>query len=588
MPQQTEPSANNALGLLLHPMLPRNQVITENTQILVGHPGLQPDIVITAPGRSPVVVEAEFMPAFTAEAEAKARLGLEVANTGRTIESSIALRYPGSVRNADVLADAISNASLSFCVWNENGARFPESGWLDGGVADLADLIRLVSVPQKAVDQAASALEAGINNAATLLDQVNETRQAITISIAGLLGMTNVPQTRRMACAIIANALVFHERIAGMHQNVKPLALVCGDSVPNPQNEVLAAWTAILDINYWPIFAIARDILQQLPSGDAAQILRRLRDTAQAVNATGVDNAHDLTGLIFQRLIADRKYLATFYTLPASAALLARLAVAKLEGVDWSDPEAIGSLRVADFACGTGALLSAVYDQIAARHERTGGDPAQLHRAMMEEVLYGCDVMPSAIHITGSTLSGVEPDIGFGSSRLYTMPYGRQSDGTVKIGSLELLRLDPLDTSDPTFECVHPVQHYAAQRGAAAFASKAMAGRRLGQETATAGMDYRPHGHTAINGASWAKFRELITKDAIIVSIEPTEALHFRTPECRMPVARKKNRDEKANHRARFVRCQAVPTDSSGNVARAILASWDLRRVEDGPLVLSY
>ena len=38
----------------------------------------------------------------------------------------------------------------------------------------------------------------------------------------------------------------------------------------------------------------------------------------------------DLTGRIFQRLIADRKYLATFYTLPASAALLARLAIDKL------------------------------------------------------------------------------------------------------------------------------------------------------------------------------------------------------------------------------------------------------------------
>ena len=71
-----------------------------------------------------------------------------------------------------------------------------------------------------------------------------------------------------------------------------------------------------------------------------------------------MENAHDLTGRIFQTLIADRKYLATFYTLPASAALLARLAVAKMEGVDWSDPkEAIGKLRIADFACGTGALL---------------------------------------------------------------------------------------------------------------------------------------------------------------------------------------------------------------------------------------
>ena len=140
-----------------------------------------------------------------------------------------------------------------------------------------------------------------------------------------------------------------------------------------------------------------------------------------------MDNAHDLTGRIFQRLIADRKYLATFYTLPASAALLARLAVAKMEGVDWSDPDAIGKLRVGDFACGTGALLSAVYDEIAARHERTGGNPTELHRAMMEEVLYGCDVMPSAIHITGSTLSGVEPSIGFGTSRLFLTPSRRNS-----------------------------------------------------------------------------------------------------------------------------------------------------------------
>ena len=67
-----------------------------------------------------------------------------------------------------------------------------------------------------------------------------------------------------------------------------------------------------------------------------------------------------------------------------------------MEGVDWSDAEAIGKLRIGDFACGTGALLSAVYEQVAARHERAGGDPAALHRVMMEEVLYGCDVMPSA------------------------------------------------------------------------------------------------------------------------------------------------------------------------------------------------
>ena len=477
MPRQTEPNANNALGGLLQDMLPRSQVRSENTQAISGRPGLRPDIIVTAPGRSPVVIEAEYMPARTVEPEATSRLGLEVAANGRIIEAAIALRYPDAIGDAHDLRAALSSARLGYCVFTEDGAesRFPDSGWLEGSVEDLADMVRLVSVPQRAVDRATTTLQEGIDGAARLLDELSETRSSITLAIARLLGMTNVPQTRRMACAIIANALVFHERIAGMHDEVKSLALVCGDGVDNPQGEVIAAWDDILDINYWAIFAIARDILQQLPSADAANILRRLRDTAQSVNATGVDNAHDLTGRIFQRLIADRKYLATFYTLPASAALLARLAVAKMcpepdegmEGVDWSSAEAIGNLRIGDFACGTGALLSAVYEQIAARHERAGGDAAALHRVMMEKVLYGCDVMPSAVHITGSTLSGVEPRVLFNNSRLYTMPYGRMKDDTVMIGSLELLQssnvLTLFNTSDPAMRTGSAGEETAAQ-----------------------------------------------------------------------------------------------------------------------------
>ena len=451
-------------------MLPRSSVRSEHTQTISGHPGLRPDILITAPDRAPVVVEAEYMPAHTVEVEARSRLGLEVASNGRPIEAVIALRYPEDIREAHDLHTALSSARLSYCVFTEGAEdlhRFPESGWLDGSIEDLADMVRLVSVPQRAVDRATTALQEGIDGAASLLDELNETSAGITTAIARLLGMTNVPQTRRMACAIIANALVFHERIAGMHEGVKPLAMVCGDGVDNPQGEVLAAWGDILKINYWAIFAIAKDILEQLPSGDAANILRRLRHTAQAVDATGVDNAHDLTGRIFQRLIADRKYLATFYTLPASAALLARLAVAKMEGVDWSDAGAIGRLRIGDFACGTGALLSAVYEQIAARHERAGGDAAALHKVMMEEVLYGCDVMPSAVHITGSTLSGMEPSVLFNSSHLYTMPYGRMADNSVMIGSLELLQssnvLTLFNTSDPAMRTGSAGEETAAQ-----------------------------------------------------------------------------------------------------------------------------
>ena len=457
MPNQIEPSVNNALGILLQAMLSRSHVRSENTQTIEGHPGMHPDILVTAPGSAPVVLEAEYLPALNAETEAKDRLGLVVAETGRPIEAAIALRYPEEIGEADDLAAALKDARLSYCVFTEalrGPDRFPESGWLVGSVEDLADLVRLASAPQRAVRAAADSIEQGIERVAKILDEMDESRHGINDGIAGLLGMTNVPQTRRMACAIIANALVFHNRIAGMHENVKPLNLVCGPGVSDPQRETLDAWTRILDINYWPIFAVGKDILAQLPANEAARILQTLQITAGEVSAAGVDNSHDLTGRVFQRLIADRKYLATFYTLPASAALLARLAVAKMGGVDWSSAEAVGKLRIGDFACGTGALLSAVYEQMAARHERTGGDPAALHGVMMEEVLYGCDVMPSAIHITSSTLSGAYPQVEFQGSRLYTLPYGRQGDGSVQIGSLELLRTSavrPLfNTSDPT------------------------------------------------------------------------------------------------------------------------------------------
>ena len=90
-----------------------------------------------------------------------------------------------------------------------------------------------------------------------------------------------------------------------------------------------------------------------------------------------------------------------------------------------------------------------------------------LHTPMMEEVLYGCDVMPSAAHITSATLSGAQPTIGFKQSRIYTMPYGRQKDGTVRIGSLELLQsshlLSLFNTNDPALRTGSAGEETAAQ-----------------------------------------------------------------------------------------------------------------------------
>ena len=121
MPQQTEPSANNALGGLLKGMLSRSRVHSENTQAIAGHAGLQPDVLVITPGAAPVVVEAEFDPASNVETEAEGRLGLEASN-GRVIEAVTALRYPDDVHQAYDLSAAFKAARA--------GSRRPV-GWRD-------------------------------------------------------------------------------------------------------------------------------------------------------------------------------------------------------------------------------------------------------------------------------------------------------------------------------------------------------------------------------------------------------------------------------------------------------------------------
>ena len=451
-PRQTEPSVNNALGNILREMMRTSVVRSENTQTFPDYPGRHADILITTDGRSPVVVEAEFEPAPEAEKDARERLGLRVHGQTRIIESAVALRYPPGVETAYDLDKTLREVTLSYCVLSierrrptpdqdiQTINRFPEMGWLEGSVVDLADLVRLVSAPRLDVENAADALQSGIDRVATILEEMERIRPAINATIANILGLDNVPQTRRMAGAILANALVFHEHIAGRHTEIKPVDQVCGPPVGNVKGEALAAWAAILKINYWPIFGVASEILSSLRAAEAREILNTLQYTVGEFAMLGLENAHNLTGRVFQRLISDRKYLATFYTLPESAALLARLAVSKLNEVDWSDRQAIGKLRIGDFACGTGALLSAVYEQIAARHELAGGDPEKLHPVVMEEVLYGYDVLPSAVHITAATLAGSQPKVGFRYTHLDSLPYGRLSDSSVSIGSLEFLK----------------------------------------------------------------------------------------------------------------------------------------------------
>jgi hypothetical protein len=59
---------------------------------------------------------------------------------------------------------------------------------------------------------------------------------------------------------------------------------------------------------------------------------------------------------------------------------------------------------------------------------------------MMSDVLLGCDIMPAAAHISASMLSGAHPSVKYTNSSIMMMPYGKQGDHSLALGSLDLLQ----------------------------------------------------------------------------------------------------------------------------------------------------
>ena len=322
--------------------------------------------------------------------------------------------------------------------------RWPRAGWIQGGVDDLAECVEHVSLSEQRVRRGLDLLEDAVSVTANDLRHLTENRSPNVLhEMATILRQEDCEQTTRMATAILLNAFIFQAAIAGDHGIENPSSL--RDRRGRASKPlVLDSWRDVLEINYWPIFKIALELLERIPDRDAGHVLNRLIQTSSELADIGATTLNDLSGAMFQRLISDRKFLATFYTLPRSAHLLAELAVSRL-GIDWSNADDVLGLRIADFACGTGALLSAVYHRIAARNRRTGGDDRALHAQMMEEVLLGADIMPAATHLTASIISSLHPNSTFDATRIYTMPYGEQPAGSLRphaIGSLDLLSPD--------------------------------------------------------------------------------------------------------------------------------------------------
>jgi hypothetical protein len=243
----------------------------------------------------------------------------------------------------------------------------------------------------------------------------------------------NPERVARTAALTIVNAMIFQQVLSRYEARIPSLpTLVEGDNVAE---RLADAWLAILEIDYHPIFQLARELVLNLtgtPGIDGA--FRELARAALRITARQAALRHDLMGRIFHQFLTDRKYFGAFYTAVPAATLLLKLALDPSEvRTDWGDIAAIRRLRIADLASGTGTLLKAALHAVVDNHIRAAAEKGEapkldeVHRVLVEDVLWGLDVVPFAIHLAATALALHDPGVQFQNMNLVTLPLGAPS-----------------------------------------------------------------------------------------------------------------------------------------------------------------
>ncbi|MXW19083.1 MAG: hypothetical protein F4Z83_16240 [Gemmatimonadetes bacterium] len=392
-----------------------------------------------------VVIEAEFGAPAKADADKRFPPDRPAMVGGLPLRLAVAVGYPE--RLAD-LPESDTDANLAAAKDLTISYRYYGDEWgpnAVGGVTLLAEQLRNYWVQS---DNGAR-IEEIVHKASTAIDQVAEVLARLDRNRG------RKPESPGTKALIWLNALVFQELLAS-HLDMSllpPEHRRKTISRPDPAGttaDLERQWEEILAINWWPIFHVARETLRATPGSPGTRLaIRVLIRTAREIVESGMIRRHDVAGRVFHRLLDSRKFLATNYTTIPAAIMLAGLAFdergPRWSEIDFASAESVAGLRIVDPACGSGTLLMAAAQEVLKRARRAGAPAEQaptIVRTILEEALYGFDVVPAAIHLAASTLCMAEARQVVKDMNLWRVRHD-VTEGVARLGSLDFLSSSP-------------------------------------------------------------------------------------------------------------------------------------------------
>jgi hypothetical protein len=444
-----EEAVNTQLAILIS-----RYGVTADGETIHVHGKHRPDVLFQMRGLR-VVIEGKFADHPSAEAvvleDARKRVRSGIAHI------AAAAVYPKELRSTPTtkILSVLEKSSLSYRIVAET---HENDSWYEGTPSELMAALRRAQealTKDDIVAKTAKALSLQLETVARLWIG----QQKICDRLSGILGIP-VPKgekkekenerretAARVSALVLANAYIFQEQLATTDSRIDTLRKI--EKSKDMIGATAKHWRWIWEnINYVPIFQLGERVLDELPeSANTTVAVQALLSEAQAICQQQAALRHDLMGRIYHWLLHEAKFLGTYYTSVSAATLLLKLTMSLDWKQDFSSPRELADFKVADLACGTGTLLMAAAQSLTDRYIRdratddlslTDKDISILHQTLMQNVLHGYDVLPTALHLTASTLALLAPDVAFRNMNLFVMPMGLDH-GTARLGSLDFL-----------------------------------------------------------------------------------------------------------------------------------------------------
>ena len=411
--------------------------------------GKRPDLEIRHSRMpKPVVIECAY--GGDNDRDARARLDQNIC------ETAIALAIPNHFRSMseeDAYTALFHGTSFGYAFLQRRDEhatiRFPQAGYIEGNVNDLAATLQVAAVPKERLEEVAKKVAQHIDTASEILyaglstDDLN----AITATVKQ---RSTLPALRTVAVLWLDAMLVQAHVREQKGELVEALPL----ETEIRASSLIKAWRKILTHNWRSIFEPALDILSDVYPKSRRSVhaaLQELLLAIEEIETSGIGQRISVAGELFPKISVDRDESAAFYTTPATAEMLATMLI-RPNDHDWETGEVFHQLSIADLACGTGTLVRAGYHRIRELSESQGASVetiSVLHKSAMEHGIRACDISPIASHLTNSGMALAGQGDPYGQTHIGWVSVGREissknGGSQLTTGSLEFLGADEL------------------------------------------------------------------------------------------------------------------------------------------------